>query len=176
MLSHRLYRLRQGLRAFFAFARPVDETLAGRFLSPQQFAVFKRLRRGEQLHSLNVLCALLTQNAVTPPDLAVAALMHDVGKIRSPVLLWQQSIVVLIRSFTPSAFERLSHGDPRRWLNHPFVVYVEHPAWSAEILAQTGASEAAIWLVAHHADPADRWQNHDLYPLLQRLQAADDTN
>ena len=171
-----IHRLRQGLRALFASARPVDDQLAGRFLSPDQFAVFKRLQRGEQLHSLHVLRAVLDQADLTPPDLALAALMHDVGKVRSPQRLWQKTITVLIRTFAPSRFERLSHGDPRRWFNRPFIAYVDHPAWSAEILAQTGASDAAIWLVAHHADPADQWQTHDLFPLLQRLQAADDTN
>jgi len=170
------HRLRQGLRALFAFARPVDDELVGRYLSPDQLSAFKQLRRGEQLHCLNVLRAVLAQADSTPPDLAVAALMHDVGKIRSPQRLWQKSIAVLVRTFAPSEFERLSHGDPRRWLNRPFVVYVDHPAWSAEILAQTGASDAAIWLVAHHADSAEQWRNHELFPLLQRLQAADDTN
>lgn len=171
-----IHRLRQGLRALFAFARPVDHELASRYLSPDQLGLFKRLRRGEQLHSLNVLRAVLAQNPVTPPELALAALLHDVGKTRYPLMLWQKTIAVLVRGFAPSAFDRLSQGDPRRWSNRPFVVSVEHPAWSAQLLAQTGASEAAIWLVAHHADRADRWQNHDLYPLLQRLQAADDTN
>jgi hypothetical protein len=171
-----IHRLRQGLRALFAFARPVNDELAGRFLSPTQLTAFGRLRRGEQLHSLNVLRAVLAQNPVTPPDLALAALLHDVGKTRYPTRLWQKSIAVIVRTYVPSTFDRLSHGDPHRWQNRPFVVYLEHPAWSAEILAQTGASEAAIWLVAHHADPAEQWRSHDLYPLLQRLQAADDTN
>ena len=172
-----IHRLRQGLRALFASTRPVDDQLAGRFLSRDQFTAFRRLQRGEQLHSLNVLRAVLAQEEITPPDLALAALMHDVGKIRSPQRLWQKSITVLVRRFSPSLFVRLSrHTRSNVWYSRPFVAYVDHPAWSAEILAQIGASEAAIWLVAHHADPAEQWQTHDLFPLLQRLQAADDTN
>ena len=171
-----LIRLRQGVRALFAFARPVDDQLAGRFLSPDQFAAFKRLRRGEQLHSLNVLRTVLAQSDNTPPDLALASLMHDVGKTRYPSRLWQKIMTVAVRELAPSTFDRLSKGDLRRWWSRPFVVYVEHPAWSAEILAQTGASEGAIWLVAHHADPAEQWHDHEMFPLLQRLQAADDTN
>jgi HD domain len=171
-----IHRLRQGLRALFAFARPVDDALAGRFLSPDQLALFKRMRRGEQLHSLNVLRAVLAQDALTPPDLALAALMHDVGKTCYPLRLWQKTIAVLVRRFAPAAFDRLSRGDPRRWWSRPFVVSIEHPAWSAELLAQIGTSATALWLVAHHADQADRWRDGDLAPLLQRLQLADDTN
>ncbi len=170
-----IHRLRQGLRALFAFARPVDLDLAARYLTPEQVALFQRMRRGERLHSLNVLRALLAQGD-TPPDLAVAALLHDVGKSRYPLALWQKSIAVLVRAFNPALFERLSRGDPRRWWQRPYAVYVQHPAWSAELLAQTYASDTALWLVAHHADAAERWRDHDLYPLLQRLQTADDTN
>ncbi|MBI1259026.1 MAG: HD domain-containing protein [Chloroflexi bacterium] len=171
-----IHRLRQGTRALFAFSRPVDLESVGRYLSPPQLIAFQRLRRGEQLHSLNVLRAVLAQSDMTPPDLAVAALMHDVGKSRYPSRLWQKIITVAVRELAPPLFRRLSRQSPTYWWSRPFVVYVEHPAWSAEILAQTGASDAAIWLVAHHAEPADQWRSHDLYPLLQRLQSADDTN
>jgi hypothetical protein len=170
------YRLRQGLRAMFAFARPVDIALAADFLTPGQLALFRQMRRGEQLHSLNVLRAVLAQSTDMPPELAVAALLHDVGKSRYPLRLWQKTVAVLVRALLPALFVRLSAGDPRTFWARPFAVYVHHPAWSAELLAQTGAGDAAIWLAAHHADDAAQWQAHDLYRLLQRLQAADDTN
>ncbi len=171
-----IHRLRQGLRALFAFARPVDYALAGQYLTPEQVALFRRMRRGEQLHSLNVLRAVLSQRDTTPPELAIAALLHDAGKSRYPLRLWQKTIAVLVLAFAPSAFRRLSVGDPRTWWARPFVVYVDHPAWSAELLAQTGASASAVWLAAHHQDDAALHRMHELFPLLQRLQAADDTN
>jgi hypothetical protein len=170
------YRLRQGLRAMFAFARPVDSALAADFLTPAQLALFLRMRRGEQLHSLNVLRAVLAQSANTPPELAVAALLHDVGKSRYPTRLWQKTVAVLVRALLPSLFVRLSAQNPQDFWARPFAVYVHHPAWSAELLAQAGASESAIWLVAHHADDAARWRSHELFPLLQRLRMADDAN
>ena len=168
-------RLRQGLRALFAFMQPVDLALAAETLTPEQLALFQRMWRGEQLHSLNVLRMVMAQSSA-PDSLAIAALLHDVGKTRYPLRLWQKTAAVLVRAFAPATFERLSKGDPRRALERPFVVYVQHPAWSAELLAQTGASEAAVWLVAHHADNPDSLPDSDLIPLLKRLQQADDAN
>ncbi len=170
-----LRRLRQGLRALFAFALPVDLALARRYLDAAQLALFRRMRRGEQLHSLNVLRGVLAQGE-TPPDLAVAALLHDVGKSRYPLRLWQKTGAVLVRACAPPLFARLSRGDPRRWWQRAFVVYVQHPAWSAELLAETAASASAVWLVAHHQDDAERWRDHECYLLLKRLQRADDAN
>lgn len=170
-----VYRFRQGVRALFAFARPVDDTLAARTLPPAQLALFRQLRRGEQLHSLAVLRAVLAQGD-TPPALATAALLHDVGKIRFPLAVWQKSAAVLVRAFLPSWFRRWSDGDPRRFWQRPFVVYVHHPRWSADLLAQTHAEPDAVWLAEHHADDAELWRDHPLYTLLKRLQAADDAN
>ncbi len=171
-----IQRLRQGIRALFAFAQPIETDLAARYLTPDQLALFGQMRRGERLHSLNVLRSILAQSSTTPSELAVAALLHDVGKTRYPLAIWQKSLAVIVHAFAPSTFERLSHGDARVWWRRAFVVSVAHPAWSAEMLAQAGASDDAIWLVAHHADDAERWKNHTLYPLLKRLQMADDAN
>ncbi len=174
-LNRAHHRLQQGLRALFAFARPVDLDLAARTLTPEQLALFRRLRRAEQLHSLNVLRALLDQGD-TPPDLAAAALLHDVGKSRYPLALWQKTAAVLVRAVAPGLFQRLSAGDPRRLLNRPFAVYVHHPAWGAELAAQVGSSSGTVWLIAQHQQPADQVCDHDLCQMLKRLQRADDAN
>ena len=169
------YRIRQGVRALFASARPVDDRLAAEHLPPPLLALFRQMRPGEQLHSLNVLRAVLAQD-VTPPALTTAALLHDVGKIRYPLAVWQKTVAVLVRAFLPALFRRWSASDARYFWQRPFVVYVQHPAWSAEILAQAGASADAVWLAGHHADDAEQWRDHTLYILLKRLQAADDAN
>jgi hypothetical protein len=169
------YRIRQGIRAVFAFSQPVELPLAAQYLTPELLVLFQQMRRSEQLHSLNVLRDVLAQGA-TPRDLAVAALLHDVGKSRYPLRTWQKTIAVLTRTFAPQLFERWSKGSPAdRWLR-PYVVYVEHPVWGAELIRAAGASEAAIWLVAHHQDSAALWEQHPLAPLLRRLQSADDSN
>ncbi len=168
-------RLRQGVRALLAFTRPVDYGLAARHLSPPLLACFRQMRRSEQLHSLNVLRAVLAQGS-TPDDLAVAALLHDVGKARYAFPVWQKTLVVLVCAAFPALFQRLATGSAGNFWQRPFVVSQQHPAWSAEIAAAAGASEGALWLIAHHADPLPQWADHPHVYLLKRLQQADDAN
>lgn len=170
------HRLQQGLRALLAFSQPVDYTLASHYLSPAEMTLFHRMRRSEQLHSLNVLRAVLAQG-FTPPALVVAALLHDVGKSCYPLRTWQKTLAVLLRAIAPGLVHRWSRGKPEHFWYRPFVVYVRHPVWSAELLAQTGtASETALWLVEHHQDNPSRWGGHPHHYLLKRLQQADDAN
>lgn len=166
-------RIRQGLRELLAFAQPVDLALAAEHLPPELLALFVRLRRGEQLHSLNVLRAVLAQGP-TPPDLAVAALLHDAGKACYPLAVWQKTLAVLARAFFPGLARRWEQGSPRHFWMRPFVVYAQHPAWSAQLLADAGAPPVAVWLAAHHADDAAQWADHPAGALLRRLQQADD--
>lgn len=167
-------RLRQGVRALFAFSQPVDLDLASQYLTPELLDLFRQMQHSEQLHSLNVQRSVLEQGSVSH-DLAVAALLHDVGKVRSPLMVWQKTLSVLVRAALPALFQRWSRGSLTNPLQQPFVVYVRHPEWSAEMLAQAGASETAVWLVRHHADDAQALQ-HPAVQLLKRLQAADDLN
>jgi hypothetical protein len=170
-----VYRIRQGLRAVFAFSQEVELPLAAEYLTPELMELFQRMRRSEQLHSLNVLRDVLAQGS-TPRKLAVAALLHDVGKSRYPMGTWQKTLAVVVRAISPNLFERWSKGSPANLWNRPFVVYVDHPTWSAKLIADAGASEDAVWLVMHHQESADQWKNHPLATLLRQLQQADDSN
>lgn len=172
MIATPLYRLRQGLSALFAFASPVDTALAADYLSPDLMKLFQRLKRGEQLHSLNVLRTVL-QNGAHDRDLAVAALLHDVGKTRYPLAIWQKTLAVLVRAVSASLFARFSSGDPNHLLYRPFVVSIQHPTWSADMLRAASAGESAVWLAEHHQDDPAQWVSHPLHPLLLRLQLAD---
>lgn len=170
------HRLQQGLRALFAFTRIPDQQFAAQYLSSTQLQWFTQMTRGEQLHSLNVLRDVLAQGA-TPDDLAAAALLHDVGKSRYAMTVWQKTLPVVVRALIPRWYIRLSQGNPANWLARPFVVNAQHPAWGGELLAtQTDASERLIWLVTHHADALSEWIGHPYAPLLQRLQVADNAN
>jgi hypothetical protein len=168
-------RLRQGVRALTAFSRPVAVDLAEHYLSASELALFHRMQRSEQLHSLNVLRHVLAQGS-TPPSLAAAALLHDAGKIHRPLRVWQKTLVVLVRALLPPLYRRLIQGSPENFWVRPFAVSVQHPQWSADLLADAGSSETVIWLAAHHQDSPEQWTDHAHYTLLKRLQQADDAN
>ena len=168
-------RIRQGVRALLAFSQPVDDALAASYLSPGLLALFRQMRRSEQLHSLHVLRSVLAQGS-TPDDLAVAALLHDAGKSRYPFPVWQKTLVVLVRAFAPALFRRLSAGDERHFWARPFIISTRHPQWSAELAGAAGAAERAVWLIAHHADALDQWRDAPAFYLLKRLKQADDAN
>ena len=170
-----VYRLQQGVKALFAFSRPVDWALAERYLSPPLLAMFRQMNRDEQLHSLAVLRDVLAQGD-TPNDLAVVALLHDVGKSRYPISVWQKTMAVMVRVLVPSAYTRWSKGSPLNLWERPFVVYEQHPLWSADLLRAAGASEAACWLAAHHASRDETALTPIQMEWLGRLQQADDQN
>ena len=170
-----VYRLQQGIRALFAFSQPVDWALAGRYLSPRLLDLFRQMNRDEQLHSLAVLRDVLAQGD-TPNDLAVAALLHDVGKSRYPIGVWQKTLAVMIRTLLPNAYFHWSKGSPLNLWQRPFVVYEQHPQWSAELLRTAGASEAVCWLAAHHAIKDVGTASATQLEWLKRLQQADDQN
>lgn len=170
------HRLRQGVRALLAFARPLDYTLPARYLTGPQLDLFRQMQRSEQQHGIDVLRDVLEQQPDTPEDLAVAALLHDLGKIRHPLPVWSKTLAVLIRAFLPARFQRWSQGNIANPFHRGCIVMVRHPAWGGELAAQVGVSATAVWLIAHHAQSLEQWRDHPHCALLERLQRADNAN
>ena len=169
-------RLQQGLGALLAGARPVDLRLARRHLTVREFEAFQRMARAEQLHSLEVLRDILAQDEAAPSALAVAALLHDVGKSRCHLALWQKTASVLVKALLPRLAVRLGRGEGLHFWRAPFTLHEHHPQWSGDILRACGSDGAAIWLAEHHQENAEKHQAHRHYGLLKRLQAADEAN
>jgi hypothetical protein len=176
------YRVRQAVRAVRAaegYDPQAGRAQAAAVLDAPLLALFTKLRHSEQAHSLNVLAGVRAQFDGDPPHpLAVAALLHDVGKTRLPLALWGRSFPVALHMLAPRWVGWLAGRYPRRplALTRPCAVYVGHPAWGAEMAAEAGAPPEAVWLIAHHADPLERWRGHPLAAWLAALRRADDAN
>lgn len=168
-----LKRIEQGIRALFAFATPVDLHLAGQYLSSQELDAFAKMSRADQLHSLNVLRTLRRQCESLPRSLAVAALMHDVGKCRYHLALWQKTVAVLVKRLIPRLADRLGREENLSVWRAPFVVRYHHAKWSAEILRACRAEESAVWLVESHQADILALCDHPQAELLGCLQRAD---
>lgn len=196
-------RIEQGIRALFAFATPLDLGLAKQYLSGKELDAFLKMSRADQLHSLNVLRNVLSQQEpqggsekvcraqakrqsfstheqrglhkqFTPSALAKAALLHDVGKSRYHLAIWQKTIAVLVKRLMPSLADRLGREEILNIWRAAFVLRSHHARWSVEILQDCGSDEVALWLVGHHQADLSDLEKHPLAELLLRLQRADD--
>ncbi len=170
------HRLGQGLRALLAFATRPDLDLAQQYLSACEFRAFCQLARAEQLHSLTVLRRALAADPAAPPALTAAALLHDVGKARYRLAVWQKTAAVLIQAGAPALSRRLSQGERLTVWRAPFIVGARHAKWSGETLRACGSDAAVVWLVERHQEEAAAFRGHALYELLLRLQEADNGN
>jgi len=175
-MTSTIQRVQQGVRALLAFATPVDDNLAQQYLSEREFEAFQQMSRAEQLHSLNVLRSVLAQSDQTPPALAIAALLHDVGKSRYHLMVWQKTIAVLVKAFIPKLADYLARDETLNIWRAPFTMREHHPKWSADILRRCQSDPIAVWLAEHHQEDATQYHDHPHYELLCRLQVADDAN
>jgi putative nucleotidyltransferase with HDIG domain len=116
------------------------------------------MQPGEQAHSLHVFNQLRSQRqnpaGDLPLDLLVAALLHDVGKTRYPLRLWERVWIVIAQSLFPGKAERLGWAgelDQKtpRW-QRPLVVAAQHATWGAELADEAGISPLAVNLIRRH--------------------------
>lgn len=164
------YRASQFVHALLARPAAEGAQLAAAHLPPHLRPVFEGMSRSERAHSLAVLRALLRQGH-TDPDLLAAALLHDAGKTRAPLRLFDRVQVVLGCRLVPASARVWGSGAPYGW-KRPWVVAAQHAKWGAEILAQAGASPRLEAIVRrHHEAPLADGTDVDL--LLDALRAAD---
>jgi hypothetical protein len=170
--SRLFYRLRQFWQALFAVPTPDGIQEARKVLSPHQFTLFQSMPASDQAHALRVLWTLQRRQE-DHPDLLVAALLHDVGKARHPLRTWERVLIVLANLFFPARAKSWGRGELDGW-RRPFVVARQHPAWSAEMAARSGASPLAVNLIWRHQDMVSTIPESTEDRLLRALQAADD--
>jgi len=147
------YRVAQFFTTLWASFRPVNVAYAARHLAPALLHLFRRMSRAEQHHGI-AICRALEAQGYADPNLLVAALLHDVGKIQAPPRLWGRVIAVLGEHFAPQQAACWSVGKPRG-LKRGFVVRRMHAEWGAALAEQAGAFPRSVALIRHHHDPAE---------------------
>jgi hypothetical protein len=172
------YRARQFWHALTRAPDPNQLEQARQALSPELMALFQCLQASEQAHSLAILNHLHDQS-INQEDLMVAALLHDVGKSRYPLRLWERILIVLGEALFPGQARKWGQGEPRGW-RRAFVVAQQHPMWGAEMAAQAGATPLAVTLIRRHQEQLDPAVFTQAGPstledrLLLKLQVVDD--
>jgi putative nucleotidyltransferase with HDIG domain len=144
------YRARQFWQALTATPTVEDLDRASQLLSPNLMALFLNLSASEQVHSLNVFLRLCDQGEQSP-DVLSAALLHDVGKSRYPLRIWERVAVVIGQALALRQTELWSQSEPRGW-KRPFVIARRHADWGAEMAAACGASPLTVDLIRRHHD------------------------
>lgn len=169
-----LYRTRQFWHALTAAPARVDLEQARHVLSPAQFRLFQTMQTSEQAHALQVLHRLLQQGE-TPSDLQRAALLHDVGKTRYPLRLWERGMIVIAKLLFHNNVIQWGKSAPQGW-KRAFAISEQHAGWGAEMAAAAGASALTTSLIRRHQD---KLHSHSISledQLLVRLQEADDSS
>jgi hypothetical protein len=197
LLGRAWYRVAQFLRGWGATVTEADAALVNQVLAPigpQAVALFGRMPRDAQAHSLRVLKTMHGEGIVPDPrqlsilpDLAVAALLHDVGKIAADEAgaylgLWLRGPIVLLEALRPLWLVRWAAPQPGPTIRYALYVQQEHPQIGAELARTAGCSRLTCWLIAQHQNPALSVQQDDRFDLttarhcLARLQWADGRN
>jgi hypothetical protein len=144
------YRIRQFWEALTAFPAPEELARARQVLSPPLMELFLDLQAPDLAHSLKVFHQLNNLGHLDA-DLLAAALLHDIGKSRYRLGLWERVLIVFCEAFFPSQIKSWGQSKPRGW-RRPFVVAEQHPHWGAEMAIRAGASSLTASLIKRHQD------------------------
>ena len=173
-LSRPVYRAEQFWKALFARPRAGELAWVKEILSPSQFELFQQMQPSEQAHAIQV-CADLKAEGRQEGDLLVAALLHDVGKIKAPLSVWERVWIVLGKKLFPKKVVQWGQGEAKG-CRKAFVVAQKHPAWGAALVEESGASPLAVKLIRCHQDADVEVLTEKERMLLTALQRVDDQN
>lgn len=168
------YRTRQFWNYLGASTPPVEVEQVRQVLGPALAEVFARLGPGEQAHSFQVYRRLV-ERGESDPDLLKAALLHDAGKSRFPLKLWERVWIVVGKTLFPAAARSWGQvkGEPYNF-RRAFVVAEQHPAWGAQMAEQAGAGPRLVQLIRRHQEKLAGELLSDEDRLLRVLQSVDD--
>jgi hypothetical protein len=168
-----VYRVGQFWNTLSKKADPGSVNAAIRQLTIAQRQLFTQLQPSEQKHAIYIWRKLLHQGE-DQPDLLVAALLHDVGKVLYPMETWQRVLVVLVKTILPARARFWGNIPADNWQKLPswrkaFIVAEQHPFWGAELAHQAGVSPLVEYLIREHHHPWGQDLNTPESNLLHRL-------
>jgi len=169
------YRVGQFWNAFWTAEIPAaDLEHAGVILTTDQMNLFRRLQTSEQAHAIQVLKTIQSWGE-DHPDLLVAGLLHDIGKICHPLRIWERVIIVLGKFLFPAKYTAWGDGPPRG-VTRAFVIAAQHPSWGAALAQEAGSTPLVVRLVRRHQEKSPNSNPSHENRLLEILQRADNLN
>lgn len=126
------------------------------FLPPKLLGLFIAMQPDEQAHSYEVFHELL-EKGENNPDLLTAALLHDAGKSRHKLHIWERVWIVVGKALFPRQIVKWGVPGEKDWefsWRRAFVIAEQHPAWGAQMAEEAGASPLVVRLIRwHQEDP-----------------------
>ncbi|MEM7341827.1 MAG: hypothetical protein AAF467_24485 [Actinomycetota bacterium] len=137
--------------------RPADEQWACDRLNDGEQALWRQMSNPDRRHAIEVARAVEAElGTATDPAVGTAALMHDVGKVRS-------DLGTFARVGATVFWEVVDHRRADGWLEHANPVlrrlaeYHRHPRIGGDLLAAAGSNPLTVaWATEHH-QPVERW-------------------
>ncbi len=172
-----LYRVQQFLASLRPRVSAEEQAAVAAILPAAALALFARMARRDQRHSLEVL-RRVQQAAPGQPDLAAAALLHDAAKTALPgrrLRLWHRVLIVLMQAARPGWVQQAGRDDPGSW-RYPFYLHAHHPELGARLAEEAGCSPLTARLIRHHQMKLSHPPRDEFERLLALLQAADDAS
>ena len=169
------YRVSQFIKAFYTHPTALQLDQARNVLGLALMRLFLQMQPSEQVHSLSIYEQFIADGE-RDPDLLTAALLHDVGKTRVPLHIWEKVIIVMARRLFLDRVREWGQGQPHGW-KRPFVVAEQHAAWGAEMAAAAGASDVAVGIIRRHHQRSFSLPETDQPPeeiMLLQLQTLDE--
>jgi len=159
---YRLWQFWQALTARPPAEAPIELKSGLREL----YCAMPRADRAHALRTLRALSAALP--GPLPQELAVAALLHDVGKSGQCIFLWHRVLYVVLGRFAPGWLDRAAGG---------LAALRDHAELGARRVAAAGGGVGSVELIRHHhVRPAQLpWPEADR-ARLAALQAADEAS
>ena len=178
--SRFLYRSRQFWQSLSAGPSRGDLERVSSVLTDPQLELFQGMQASEQTHSIQVFNELRNQGEKNP-DLLAAALLHDVGKTRAPLRIWERVMIVIVGAVCENCLhkwgrDKNKHPESGLGWRRAFIVAEQHPAWGADLAAKCGTSPMAVSLIARHQERVKPGASTEEDILLQKLQAVDDNH
>jgi hypothetical protein len=148
MRARPFHRIRQGLMRLRAGLHPdrIDVRSAQGVLSREEWRLFTALSPGDQAHALCVLSHARQRPGVTHA-LAVAALLHDLGKLGAGQSLGWRAWIVVLRAV--GLEERVALAEPGSW-RHAVHVQLHHAERGASMCERIGSSPRTVALIRWH--------------------------
>lgn len=165
------YRAGQFIDTLWPLVDWRDTALARALLEPAAFAAFERMSPTDRRHAAR-LCRRLLALRPGDSDLAVAALLHDLGKLdregQGTVRLAHRVLNVALRRFAPACWRGMSDR-PRPGPLRGFYLLRHHAELGAAWASALGVSPRACALIAAHDDGAHAPALADAVALLRAV-------